>query len=158
VATKQAQAQQYKDTSPPPLGREAGFVPLAASSHAPCALSLQNDTTISAHPRSRGARTGRKQEKRRDALPWRGEDKEASRLGMNCTTEGGLRIYRECVIFHREKGPRIFAIMPGFGSASTSGGGSGRPRLPRRHATKAALRRSGSAARPERRCGRGTGD
>jgi hypothetical protein len=33
---------------------------------------------------------GSGQEKSRDALPWRGEYKEASRLGTNCTTEGGL--------------------------------------------------------------------
>jgi hypothetical protein len=49
-----AQAQQYKDTSPPPRERkrrpEAGFVLLATSSQALGALSLQNDTIISAHP------------------------------------------------------------------------------------------------------------
>jgi hypothetical protein len=52
-----AQAQQYKDTSPPPRERkrrpEAGFVLLDTSSQALGALSLQNDTIISAHPRSR---------------------------------------------------------------------------------------------------------
>jgi hypothetical protein len=46
---RKAQAQQYKDTSRPPRERrkkEAGLVPLAASSHAPFALSLPSDTII----------------------------------------------------------------------------------------------------------------
>jgi hypothetical protein len=49
-----------------------------------------------------------------------------SRLLMDCTTEGDLSTCRECVICRRKR-PRIFAIMPGRGSVSISGGGSGRP-------------------------------
>jgi hypothetical protein len=45
---------------------------------------------------------------------------------MDCTTEGDLSTCRECVICRRKR-PRIFAIMPGRGSVSISGGGSGRP-------------------------------
>ena len=44
---------------------------------------------------------------------------------MNCTIGGDLSAYRECVIFHREGEARVFAIMPGSGSAAASGGGGG---------------------------------
>jgi hypothetical protein len=48
----------------------------------------------------------------------------------DCSTEGA-RAHTAKVKFFTGRGARIFAIMPGFGSAATLGGGAGRPSLSR---------------------------
>jgi hypothetical protein len=77
-----AQAQQYKDTSPPPRERkrrpEAGFVLLDTSSQALGALSLQNDTIIRHTPAP-------------DAIEEPGRTHEKSRVAI---LGGGIRCAR----------------------------------------------------------------
>jgi hypothetical protein len=69
----------------------------------------------------------RRQKKSRDAVPWRGEIRGAPAWSRLYPRGGGE--YTANARFFTERGPRIFAIIPGFGSTATLGGGGGRARF-----------------------------